>query len=72
MECRLQLLIRSRQLDRDIGDEQDPECAVKHQRRTRISEEQADAEHNPRHRNWRRREEAEQLVATHRLARDEI
>ena len=62
-ERRLQLLVGRRQLDRQEGDQQDPQRAVEHERRARVAEEQADAEHDAGDRDRRGGEEAEHAMA---------
>ena len=71
-ERRLQLLIGGRQRDGDEGDEQDPQRAVQHERRPRVAQEQADAEHDARDRDRRGRQKAERAVAVDRAARGQI
>ena len=67
-ERRLHLLIGGRQLERHEGDQQNPQRAVEHERRPRVAQEQADAEHDAGNRDRRGGEEAQRAVAGHRLA----
>ena len=62
-ERRLQLLIGRRQRDGDEGDQQDPQRAVQHERRPRVAQEQADAEHDAGNGDRRGGEKAEHAPA---------
>ena len=71
-ERRLQLLIGGRQRDGDEGDQQDPQRAVEHERRPRVAQEQADAEHDAGDRDRRGGEKAERAMAPDGAPRRQI
>ena len=71
-ERRLHLLVGRRQAQRQERQQQNPQRAVEHERRPRVAQEQADAEHDAGDRDRRGGEEAQRAMAGHRLARGEI
>ena len=72
MERRGELLVGGRQLDGDEGDEQDPQRAVERERRARVGEEQADAQHDAGDGERRGGEEAQQPVSGNGAAGDDV
>ena len=70
-ERRLQLLVGRGQIDGQERDQQDPQRAVQHERRSCVAEEQADAEHDPGNGNRRSGEKTERARARdHAAGRD--
>ena len=62
-ERRLQLLVGGGQRDGHEGEQQDPQRSIKHERRPRIAQEQADAEHDAGNGDRRGGEKAERAIA---------
>src|SRR6266851_2368547 len=71
-ERRLQLLVSRWKADRDEREEQNPERAVKNERRPRIAQEETDAENNAGNRDRCRRQKSERTVTGDRFARGYI